>query len=150
MDIQTTTLRLALAVLLGGIIGWEREVVEKPAGLRTLTLVCVGSTLFMLLSMDLLSTPGAQQTWDPLRSVNAIIQGIGFLGAGTVLRSGERIRGLTTAAAMWAVTAVGVAIGLGMYQIAIVATVTILTVLRGLTYLHRRPAHDSDERHCDA
>ncbi|MBC7233616.1 MAG: MgtC/SapB family protein [Chloroflexi bacterium] len=134
MPIQTLVLRLLLAVVLGGIIGWERETVDKPAGLRTLTLVCVGSTLFVLLSLDLIHAQG-ELAWDPLRIVAAIIQGIGFLGAGTVLQRGETVRGLTTAAALWAVTAVGVAVGFGMYTTAVLGAFTILLVLRGLHYI---------------
>jgi len=144
MDIQTTILRLGLAVILGGLIGWEREAVDKPAGLRTLTLVCVGSTLFVLLGLDMLNIPGVVNNADPLRIVAAIIQGIGFLGAGTVLRRGERVRGLTTAAALWAVTAVGVAVGLGMYTTAILGALTILIVLRGLGYIYSHWVEDSD------
>lgn len=138
MPIQTLVLRLMMAVVLGGIIGWEREAVDKPAGLRTQTLVCVGSTLFVLISLDLIHA-STGIGWDPLRIVAAIIQGIGFLGAGTVLQRGETIKGLTTAAALWAVTAVGVAIGFGMYTTAVLGTLSILLVLRGLHYLTHRP-----------
>ena len=144
MCIQTIMTRLALAILLGGMIGWEREAVDKPAGLRTVTLVCVGSTLFVILSLDLMSSVGPSCGWDPLRIVNALIQGIGFLGAGTVLRTGESVRGLTTAAALWAVTAVGVAIGLGMYSTAVMGTATVLIVLRGLGCLYSHWTGDGD------
>lgn len=136
MDIKTVLLRLGLAIVLGGIVGWEREAVDKPAGFRTLTMVCVGSTLFVLLTLDLVATFGTPETWDPLRTVAAIIQGIGFLGAGTVLRRGETIKGLTTAAALWTVTAIGVAIGFGMYKTALLGTISMLLILRGLSYVH--------------
>ena len=136
MDIKTLLLRLGLATVLGAIIGWEREAVDKPAGFRTLTMVCVGSTLFIMLSLDLVSAIGTPESWDPLRIVAAIIQGIGFLGAGTVLRTGETIKGLTTAAALWTVTAIGVAVGFGMYTTALLGTASILLILRGLSYVH--------------
>ena len=137
MDVATILLRLALAVVLGGIIDWEREAGDKPAGFRTLTMVCVGSTLFVLVGIDLVSAPDTPASWDLLRVVAAIIQGIGFLGAGTVLQRGKTIRGLTTAAALWAVTAVGVAVGLGNYATAVLGAVAILLILRGLSYVER-------------
>lgn len=143
MDMKTVFLRLGLATVLGGIIGWEREAWDKPAGFRTLTMVCVGSTLFVILSLDLATTPGAPEAWDPLRAVAAIIQGIGFLGAGTVLQTRKTIRGLTTAAALWAVTAVGVAAGLGEFTTAALGTLAILVILRGLSYVERHWLQDT-------
>jgi putative Mg2+ transporter-C (MgtC) family protein len=147
MDIKTVLLRLGLATVLGAIIGWEREAVDKPAGFRTLTMVCVGSTLFIILSLDLVATIGTPESWDPLRIVAAIIQGIGFLGAGTVLRTGETVKGLTTAAALWTVTAVGVAIGFGMYTTALLGTAAMLLILRGLSYIqgHGSENHSAGE-----
>ena len=138
MDLNTIIVRLGLSLVLGAVVGWEREAKDKPAGLRTLTLVSVGSTLFVVLSLDLMSTSGASQNWDPLRILNALIQGIGFLGAGTVLRTGETVRGLTTAAALWAMTAVGAAVGLGMYSTAVAGTFTILVILRVFLYVQNR------------
>jgi putative Mg2+ transporter-C (MgtC) family protein len=149
MDIKTVLLRLGLAIVLGGIVGWEREAVDKPAGFRTLTMVCVGSTLFVVLSLDLVATFGTPEAWDPLRIVAAIIQGIGFLGAGTVLRRGETIKGLTTAAALWTVTAIGVAIGFGMYTTALLGTASMLLILRVLGYIQGYRPEDgsgSDEK----
>jgi len=138
MDLNTIVVRLGLSLLLGALVGWEREAKGKPAGLRTLTLVSVGSTLFVVLSLDLMSTASASQTWDPLRILNALIQGIGFIGAGTVLRTGGTVQGLTTAAALWAMTAVGAAVGLGMYSTAVVSTLTILVILHGFEYVENR------------
>ncbi|HUT15638.1 MAG TPA: MgtC/SapB family protein [Anaerolineae bacterium] len=138
MDLNTIIVRLGLSLVLGAVVGWEREAKDKPAGLRTLTLVSVGSTLFVVLSLDLMSTSDASQNWDPLRILNALIQGIGFLGAGTVLRTGETVRGLTTAAALWAMTAVGAAVGLGMYSTAVAGTFTILVILRVFLYVQNR------------
>ena len=145
MELNTIIVRLGLSLLLGGLIGWEREAKGKPAGLRTLTLVSVGSTLFVVLSLDLMSTAGASQTWDPLRILNALIQGIGFIGAGTVLRTGETVQGLTTAAALWAMTAVGAAVGLGMYSTAVVSTLTILGLLHGFEYVENRWLDSGDD-----
>jgi putative Mg2+ transporter-C (MgtC) family protein len=148
MDIKTVLMRLGLAIVLGGIVGWEREAVDKPAGFRTLTMVCVGSTLFVVLTLDLVATSGTPAAWDPLRTVAAIIQGIGFLGAGTVLRRGETIKGLTTAAALWTVTAIGVAIGFGMYTTALLGTLSMLLILRGLSYVqgHGSQNHSTGEK----
>ena len=140
MEVQAIVMRLGLSVLLGGMIGWEREAVDKPAGLRTMTMCCVGSTLFSILSIELVQAMGANQSWDPLRIVSAIIQGIGFLGAGTVLQRGETVKGLTTAATLWAVTAVGVAVGFGLYETGILGAATILGVLRGLRWMYSRRA----------
>ena len=144
MHISTIVLRMTLSLVLGALVGWEREAKEKPAGLRTLTLVSVGSTLFVILSVDLMSAAGASQFWDPLRIVNALIQGIGFIGAGTVLRRGDTVQGLTTAAALWSMTAVGAAIGLGMYSTAVVGTLTILTILHVFEYVENRWFADDD------
>jgi putative Mg2+ transporter-C (MgtC) family protein len=146
MEFQVIVLRLGLSVLLGGMIGWEREAVDKPAGLRTLAMVCVGSTLFAILSLELVHATGADQNWDPLRIVAAIIQGVGFLGAGAVLQRGETIKGLTTAATLWAVTAVGAAVGFGVYATAILGAAAILVILRGLRFIYTHRARDSTPR----
>lgn len=112
--------KLILAFILSGIVGLEREVSSKPAGLRTHTLVGLGSTLLTVLSME--AFPG-----DPARVAAAVIIGMGFLGAGTILKSEGRIVGLTTAAGLWITAAVGLAVGSGYYLLAIITTV--------LTYL---------------
>jgi putative Mg2+ transporter-C (MgtC) family protein len=116
--------RLMLATLLGGLIGWERERAHRPAGLRTNMLVALGSALFTILSLDAF---GSQA--DPSRVAAQIVVGIGFLGAGTLLRTGEWVRGLTTAAGLWAVAAIGMAVGVGYYWLAIGSTAIALTVL---------------------
>lgn len=142
MEIPVIVLRLGLSVFLGGMIGWEREAVDKPAGLRTMTMVCVGSTLFAILGLELVQATGTTQNWDPLRIVGAIIQGIGFLGAGTVLQRGETIKGLTTAATLWAVTAVGVAAGFGLYATAMLGAAAIMIILRGLRLIYTQRPKD--------
>ncbi len=132
--------RLVLAAALGSVIGFERERLSWAAGLRTHMLVCVGSALVMIVSAfgfaDILGTPNV--VLDPSRIAAQVVSGIGFLGAGSILLRGEVIRGLTTAASLWAVAAVGLAVGGGMYTAAIAATIIILIILAGLKPLERR------------
>jgi len=118
-------LRLLLAVALGGIVGWERQMAKKPAGLRTHLLVCIGAALFTLASIY------GFEGGDPARVAAGIVAGIGFLGAGTIIRSGEGILvGLTTASSIWAVAAIGMVAGTGLYILAAVGTVVMLIALR--------------------
>lgn len=131
-------LRLVLAAFLGGIIGLERETVNRPAGLRTHTLVSVGAALAMLVSI---SIPGA----DPARIAAQVISGIGFLGAGTILREGAGVRGLTTAASLWVVACIGLAVGSGLYLSAVIGTILMFLTLLGLKKIEesffKRPRH---------
>ena len=120
--------RLALAILLGGVIGLEREASEKPAGLRTNILICVGSTLMMILSIQV-AKHYAVTAADPGRIAQGVITGIGFLGAGTILHSRGGVTGLTTAATTWTVAGIGLALGSGFYLLAITTTLLILGVL---------------------
>lgn len=115
-------IRLIYATLAGGLIGLEREVVHKPAGIRTHMLVCLGSALFVLMIVETLPNETA-------RIIAGIATGIGFLGAGTIFRSKSEVHGLTTAASIWAVAAVGIAIGLGYYLMTIVSAGLILVIL---------------------
>jgi putative Mg2+ transporter-C (MgtC) family protein len=124
-------IRLILAAVLGGIIGLEREIRDKPAGLRTNMLICVGSTLFMGLSTQVAQLLGG----DPTRIAAQIISGIGFLGAGAVLHSHGFVLGLTTAATIWVVAGVGMAVGSGMYWVAIFATAMSLVTLYFLSFI---------------
>ena len=124
--------RLILGFVLSGIVGLEREVSLKPAGLRTHVLVGLGSTLLTVLSID--AFPGS----DPSRVAASIIVGIGFLGAGTILKTEEKIIGLTTAATLWIVASIGVATGAGFYVLAIVATILAFLVLK-LDIFQRAP-----------
>jgi putative Mg2+ transporter-C (MgtC) family protein len=135
-------LRLLVAAVAGGLIGLEREVRGRRAGFRTNLLVCVGSALAMIVSMEFghypWPTPQHAQiniNVDPARIAYSVMGGIGFLGAGTILRSGGAIYGLTTAAALWCVAALGLAAGFGMYSLTILATLLILFVLWLLDYL---------------
>jgi putative Mg2+ transporter-C (MgtC) family protein len=124
--------RLILGFVLSGIVGLEREVSLKPAGLRTHVLVGLGSTLLTVLSID--AFPGS----DPSRVAASIIVGIGFLGAGTILKTEEKVIGLTTAATLWIVASIGVATGAGFYILAIVATILAFLVLK-LDIFQRAP-----------
>lgn len=110
--------RLILALVLGSAVGFERERAHKPAGLRTHTLVCLGSCLFTLISLEF--------SLDPARIAAGVVAGIGFIGAGTVIAEREKIVGITTAASLWVTAAIGLAIGAGNYILAI--TTTVLTV----------------------
>ncbi|MGB0386945.1 MAG: MgtC/SapB family protein [Ardenticatenaceae bacterium] len=116
-------LKLLLAVLIGGLIGAEREFRDRAAGFRTLILICVGATMFTTSSLTL----GGDE--DPVRIAAAIVSGIGFLGAGAILRDGGRITGLTTAATIWLTAALGMAIGGGLYLFAGLAAAIVLLVL---------------------
>lgn len=122
-------LRLSLACFLGGLIGLERESLNRPAGLRTYTLVCMGSALAMMVSLEMYYEYHATVNADPGRIAAQVISGIGFLGAGTIMREGANIQGLTTAAGLWVVACVGLAVGAGMYLAAVVTTALILMVL---------------------
>lgn len=119
-------IRLLLACILGGMVGIEREHIHRPAGLRTHILVCVGSAIFTLVSAYGFS--GFQVT-DPSRIAAQIVSGIGFLGAGTIMRYRAGIRGLTTAASLWAVAGIGLACGIGYYLGAILTAVVVLASL---------------------
>ena len=114
-------LKLLLAMVFGGIIGLEREIGNRPAGFRTHTLVCMGSVVVMMTS-EFLITNYTSNPPDPARLGAQVISGIGFLGAGTILKDGSRVRGLTTAASLWVVACIGLAIGVGFYWGALAAT----------------------------
>ncbi len=122
-------IKLALAAVLGGLIGLERESLSRPAGLRTYTLVCVGSALAMVVSLDMYYQYYQTVNADPGRIAAQVVSGIGFLGAGTIMREGATVRGLTTAAGLWVVACIGLAVGTGLYIPAIVSTAIILFVL---------------------
>jgi putative Mg2+ transporter-C (MgtC) family protein len=123
-------LQLVLAVLLGGIVGLERELKAKPAGLRTNILICIGATLFTSLSVKLAAVHG-----DPGRVAAQILTGVGFIGAGTILHTRGSVTGLTSAATIWVVAAIGMALGSAAYVEAIGTTLLVITVLTGLGYL---------------
>ena len=127
MDIHPDFPKIIVALLLGAAVGLEREISDKAAGLRTNVLICVGAALFTILS----SRFGVDQT----RVAAQIVSGVGFLGAGAVMREGEHVTGLTTAAMIWAVAAIGMASGFGMYTLAALVAVTVLFVQLAFTQL---------------
>lgn len=131
IDYLHITTRLLLAGLLGGLIGLEREQSNHPAGFRTHILVCVGSTLIMLVSIygfsEWMNHPNVRS--DPARLAAQVISGIGFLGAGTILRHGFTVSGLTTAASLWVVAAIGLSVGTGFYFAAVITTILVLISL---------------------
>ncbi|OYT75193.1 MAG: methyltransferase [Armatimonadetes bacterium JP3_11] len=135
--------QLLIAIGLSALIGWERELRGRPAGIRTHVLLCLGATLMMILSRAF------APTGDPGRIAAQIVSGVGFIGAGTILRQGSVVRGLTTAASLWAVVAIGMTVGMGTpayYVIALMGTLAVygvLTLLRipeeRIQRLHRHP-----------
>lgn len=122
-------IRLSLAFVLGGVIGWERESNNRPAGFRTHIIVAMSSCLAMLINYEVFETFKGMTNLDPGRMGSYVISGIGFLGAGTIIREGASVKGLTTAASLWASACLGLAVGAGLYEISIFMTVIILFVL---------------------
>ncbi|HEY3705459.1 MAG TPA: MgtC/SapB family protein [Terracidiphilus sp.] len=125
--------RLFLACILGAVIGLEREVKRKAAGVRTNLLICMGSAFFTLLSAVL-----AGDTADKGRVASNIVQGIGFLGAGLIVHNRSRVSGLTSAASVWVVASIGMAAGAGLYAAACIATVIVIVALEVVGFLERR------------
>lgn len=131
--------RLLLAAALGSVIGLERERLQWAAGLRTHMLVAVGSALVMIVSAyGFASTLGPHVVLDPSRVAAQVVSGIGFLGAGSIILRNEAVKGLTTAASVWAVAGIGLAAGAGLYTAAVAATAIILIILAGLKPLEER------------
>ena len=122
IETQEVIFRLILAAIFGGFVGFEREVVHRPAGLRTHMLVSMGSALFVIITVQ-------QIPIEVARIIAGVATGIGFLGAGTIFKSKSDVQGLTTAASIWVVSAVGMAIGLGYYVMTISAVLLILLIL---------------------
>lgn len=144
-NINEVLLRLVVAAVLGGLIGLEREFHGRPAGLRTHILVCLGAAVIIDSSQifqETFAPMGAESVFriDPGRIAAGVVTGIGFLGAGAIVRSQDFVRGLTTAACIWFVAAIGIVAGCGLYVPAIIATVLGLVVLMGLDPIgHRIP-----------
>lgn len=128
-------IRLILSAIIGGSIGIEREVNNRPAGLRTHVLVSVSSALIMLVSIDGFS---GLQGGDPARLASQVVSGIGFLGAGTIIKTGSNIKGLTTAASLWACACVGLAIGNGYYLGGLLTATIVLFTLMSLMPIEKR------------
>lgn len=146
MEPDATTLayigRLLLAVVLGGVVGLDRETTGKPAGFRTNILICVGATLLMEISIEMAhmfpGQPNLPYAGDPGRIAAQVVSGIGFLGAGTIIQSRHGVRGLTTAATIWVVAAIGLATGAGRYAVAVSSTFIVLATLRLLDHVAAR------------
>lgn len=128
MTVLDVTLKLLLAVALGGLIGLERETSRKPAGFRTNILICIGSTMAMALS-GLILQGGEGSGNEPTRIAAGVITGIGFIGAGTIIQARGSVLGLTTAATLWVVAGLGLVIGTGHYLIALIFTGIIILTL---------------------
>lgn len=136
-------LPLVMSMLLGTLLGWERQTDKKPAGLRTHTLVCLGSTLFILTTRHAIDLWGGNM--DPTRIIHGVVTGVGFLGAGSILRQDSgSISGLTTAASIWIVAAIGAAAGVEAYGLALTGTALALIVLRGYRLIDARLAKNGN------
>ncbi len=120
--------KILLAIGLSGVIGYEREISDKPAGLRTNILIGLGSAVMMMISIHVATSYSAGFS-DPSRIAAQVVTGIGFLGAGTIMQARGSVKGLTTAASIWAVAGIGLAVGSGMYFLAVLTTAAILAIL---------------------
>jgi len=132
-------LQLILATLLGAFIGFEREYKRKEAGLQTYSLVCLGACLFTVLSNCLFFTFLGQKeiNFDPSRIIQAIVMGVGFIGAGVIFREKITIKGLTAAAGLWVTAAIGIAVGIGYYSLAAFSAILVILILFGFGELER-------------
>jgi putative Mg2+ transporter-C (MgtC) family protein len=135
MSDKQIIMRLILSIILSGVIGLERQVQRRTAGLRTHVLVCLGSCLIMLTSLYIFDIFKHEVPLDPARIAAGVIAGIGFLGAGTIIRYGEAVKGLTTAASLWVVAGIGLATGCGFYSGAITTTALVLITLLFFRYI---------------
>jgi putative Mg2+ transporter-C (MgtC) family protein len=149
LELWEGLLRLVVAALLAGVIGVERELREQEAGLRTHMLVCVGATMFMIVGVygwsdyELGNDIGV--VVDPSRVASYVVSGIGFLGAGAIIRHGINVRGLTTAASLWVVAAIGVSVGAGMYAFAVATTALVILALWPLAQVKNLLAGKAEE-----
>ena len=134
IEIVDMMLRIGLSLVLGGIIGFERERDSQPAGLRTHMILVVGACLAMMLSVNIASKAGS----DPTRLAAQVVSGIGFLGAGAILRSGFNVKGLTTATTLWTMAIVGLAVGVGYYAVAAITTLVLMIVLSVMDVVEKR------------
>ncbi len=129
LDLKTIFIRVILAAILGSLIGLEREQKSRSAGLRTHILVCMGSSLIMLVSLYIFDVYQGKAPVDPARIAAGVVTGIGFLGAGTIMGSAEGVKGLTTAASIWVSSAIGLAVGCGFLSAAVIVTaITFVTL----------------------
>ncbi len=138
--------QIVLSAILGMAIGAEREHRHRSAGLRTYTLVAIGSCLFTILSIYGFSAVGGKMAYDPSRIASQIVVGIGFIGAGMIVLRENKAEGLTTAAGVWTTAAVGMAVGLGFYFVAIFVTILIFTVLSVLIFLKEKLSTNNNDK----
>lgn len=140
IDPTTVTLmKLVLAMVLGGLVGTERAIfARQAAGTRTFGLVSLGACLFVVMGLYVDAAYIGIVNFDPTRIAAGVITGIGFLGAGLIIFRGDTVHGVTTAAGLWIVTALGMAVGFGMYAVAIFTTILVLIILMGMWYLENR------------
>lgn len=135
MNLISIIFRVFLAIVIGGVLGFEREKKNRPAGFRTYILVCLGAAMVMMTNQYVYEL---YEIGDPVRMGAQVISGIGFLGAGTILVTGKnKIMGITTAACLWTAACSGLAIGIGFYELAIVGGITIMFIMSGLHSLDR-------------
>lgn len=137
-------LRLVLSCILGGIIGYERQSRRKSAGLRTNVLVCLGSCLIMVMSVEMYQAVEGRTNADPARLAAQVVSGIGFLGAGAIMKEGLSVTGLTTAACLWVVAGVGLAVGAGFYAGALISTALVFVTLGSLSRLDDWVDHEKN------
>jgi putative Mg2+ transporter-C (MgtC) family protein len=140
MSLLSEIFKIAFAAVLGGMIGLERESKGRPAGLKTHMLVTVGAALFTIISFQMAVRYSALGAVDPSRIAAGIVTGIGFLGAGAVMKMESTVQGLTTAASIWAVSAIGMAVGAGFYVEALASTVVVLIIF-SLTRFEKNVVH---------
>jgi len=148
MNWGETLLKLALAIVLGGLLGIERETQGKPAGLRTVIIVCLAATIYVVAARQ--AALDAGEPIEPARLMSGVAGGVGFLGAGLILKSDSEVRWLTTAATLWAAAGMGLTIGLGQYALACAGTAALFVVLSLLGRLEDRvfgrPTYEERDR----
>lgn len=150
LPLPLVMLRLSMAIVLGGLIGWEREVKSRAAGLRTHMLISLSAACFTLVAIELmnLSPENAdQQRVDPLRLIEAVTAGVAFLAAGSIVVSGATVRGVTTGASMWLCGAIGLCCGTGDLRLAMIATAMAIIVLYLIRLMISSAAHSDDDQH---
>lgn len=135
---QTALVRILVSFFIGMLVGIERETHDQPAGLRTHILISVGSTVIMLISIYIPQTFTEFQNGDPGRMAAQVVSGIGFLGAGAILKYGADVKGLTTAASIWAMAALGLAVGSGMYIVGFIGVAVILFALTAMNLFEKK------------
>ena len=129
-------IRLLLAIVLGGVLGIERSVAGKTAGMRTYSIVSMGAAMFVIIS-NIVSSQYVNFSFDPLRMASQVIVGIGFIGAGLIIFREEKVSGLTTAAGLWVSAGIGMAIGFGLYILAVIATALTLFIFIVLWFIEK-------------